>query len=112
VTSRRHGFGQDFAGIRFVEQRLPLQVARLDVIPVDHDEPTHPGARQGIRLSGSERATARNHGRRCEQAFLALFANLGEENLPRVALFFVCFQQRFVSGIMILSAAVFVRFIP
>ena len=45
----RHGLGQRFSGIGFFKQPLPLQIARLHIIPVDDGQAPPPGSCPGRR---------------------------------------------------------------
>jgi hypothetical protein len=64
---------------------LPLQIARLHVIPVYHGQPPDSGAGKCRRLKGSQRPAADDDGMRRQQTLLSCRLNAGKENLARIA---------------------------
>src|SRR5262249_3709722 len=80
------GLGQVLGHVVFVEQHLPLQVARLDEIAVDQPQMADAGANQSVGQHRAQRATAAQRHTRIEQTPLTVFADAGETNLPAVAL--------------------------
>ena len=62
-------FGQGLGGVLLIEQRLPLQVAGLDVIAIDNSQSSQACTRQQSGQRGAGRATADDgHSCRCKPA--------------------------------------------
>jgi len=78
------GFGERFAGVGFVKERLPLKIGVLDEVAVNDFDRTDAGANQQVCRSGTDGATA-DHGRaRSKQVLLAFGTDPGKEHLARV----------------------------
>ena len=54
----RHGFGESFGRVRFLEQELALQVGPFDEIAVNDAQAAHSGACHGFGLHRTERSAA------------------------------------------------------
>lgn len=79
-------FGEGFARIGFLEQRLALKIRELDEVAVNDSEAADSGANEEIRRDGAERSAADKNSARLEEALLAFFADAGKKNLARVFL--------------------------
>ena len=72
-------------GVLLVEERLALQVGRLDPVPVHHGEAGHPGPRHRLGEGRAEGTAPRHEDPRATDPRLALAADPGEELLAGVA---------------------------
>jgi len=79
-------FGENIAGVCFVEERLALEVRRLDEITVDDADAADAGAYHQIRYCRAYGAASHDHCAGGEQALLAWLADAGEQDLPRIFL--------------------------
>src|SRR5215469_308040 len=86
VCSREppHGsdsFGQALFGVSFLEDNLPLQIVKFDVVTIDDAQLPDPSPDQERREHAAGRATADQSNARRTQVSLAFFAYGGEKNL-------------------------------
>ena len=79
------GLGQGFCGVVLIEQRLPLQIAGLNVIAVDNADRAHAGAGQQGSQGRAGGAAAYNGRAGRRQLALAFSADSAEQHLPRIA---------------------------
>ncbi len=79
-----HGLGKIFRRVRLIEEHLPLEVRRLDVVPVDNPQSADARARQGIGLGGPERAASDDHNLRAQELSLPLGSDGLKEDLAGV----------------------------
>lgn len=72
------GFGDGGSGVRFVEERLALEIGRLDKITVDDANFPHAGADEEIGRGGTDRAASDDYGAGGEESLLTFFTNASE----------------------------------
>src|SRR6185437_7235341 len=84
LLSRGFCFREAIAGIGFVEEDLPLQIALFNKVAVDQCESADPGPRQQGGRSRSYGSAADQGDMRAGELPLALPANTGIEHLARI----------------------------
>lgn len=85
LTGCGYGLGEGLAGVMFVEQKLALQIAGLDVIAVDDAQESHAGAGEK-RCQDRARGAASDDGYAGRGEFVLTFgADGGEEDLAGIA---------------------------
>jgi hypothetical protein len=77
--------GQRFGGVGLVKQRLPLQVAELDVITINDAKGSNPRSGEEQSQCRPSGAAANNCDARSAKTLLAVFPDTGEEHLSRVS---------------------------
>ena len=80
-----NGLGQGLGGVGFIEQRLALEIAGLDVIAVDDADGADAGAGQQSGGGRSGGAAADHGDARGAQALLSFGADAMKQHLARVA---------------------------
>ena len=84
-------FWQGFGGVRFIEERLPLQIAGLDIIAINDANRAHTRAGKQGSQRRPGRSAAYNSNTRRGQLALAFSPNSAKKHLPGISL--VQFQR-------------------
>ncbi|MNV48341.1 hypothetical protein D3C71_1402420 [compost metagenome] len=81
---RRRRFGRPVGRILFRVQRLPLQIAPLDIIAVDDDHPSRTAAYERLGHACPKRARSNDEHCRIRELALAFLAEGGKSNLTGI----------------------------